>query len=245
MGRGSASKKLDRLDQILGHLKSGDPVTASLLAEDIGVSVRTLMRDLDTLKARGYPIETEQGRGGGVRLTPRWGIGRLTLNYREVIDLLLSLSVLEKLNSPLFFSHLSSVRNKLFASFPDAQRPAIRKLRQRILLGKAASEQVMQSYVPTQKSKLTDAVIEAFVEQRSLIVDYQREDGALHERAIEPHYLFLNWPVWYVLVWDHSRDAARTFRIDRVKRVQPLSSRFRLKPLSQFSNEVEQMSRQL
>jgi predicted DNA-binding transcriptional regulator YafY len=125
VGRGSTSGKMARLDQLLGRLKSGDACTAALLAKELGISTRTLMRDLDDLKEQGYPIETDQGRGGGVRLHPRWGIGRLALNYREVIDLLLALSVLEKMRSPLLLENLSSIRNKLFASFPDAQRPNI------------------------------------------------------------------------------------------------------------------------
>ncbi|MFT6904131.1 MAG: putative DNA-binding transcriptional regulator YafY [Oleiphilaceae bacterium] len=57
-------------------------------------------RNLDALKGQGYPIETDQGRGGGARLYARWGIGRLALNYQKVIDLLLALSVLEKCSHP-------------------------------------------------------------------------------------------------------------------------------------------------
>ena len=50
MGRGSSLNKLERLDQLLGALKTGDAHTAQSLADDLGVSLRTLMRDLETLR---------------------------------------------------------------------------------------------------------------------------------------------------------------------------------------------------
>lgn len=107
MAKGSAASKLERLDQLLGCLRKGEATTAQTLASELGVSLRTLMRDLETLKAKGYPIEADKGRGGGVRLHHRWGIGRLSLNYREVIDLLLMFAVIEKLNSPLLLGNLN------------------------------------------------------------------------------------------------------------------------------------------
>lgn len=149
MGRGSSDDKLDRLDQLIGKLKAGEAHTASSLAEELGVSLRTMMRDIKTLRDKGYPIDAEKGRGGGVRLYSKWGIGRLTMNYREVIDLLLALSVLEKLNSQLFLNNLESIKNKLHASFPDPQRPKIRKIRSRILIGELAPATVMHNYSNT------------------------------------------------------------------------------------------------
>lgn len=36
-------------------------------------------------------------------------------------------------------------------------------------------------------------------------------------RLVEPHYLLLAWPVWYLLVWDHLRSAVRFLRLDRIE----------------------------
>lgn len=244
MGRGSSSK-MTRLNQLLGRLKSGDPMTAALLAEEFGVSARTLMRDLDALKDQGYPIETDQGRGGGVRLYARWGIGRLALNYQEVIDLLLALSVLEKMQSPLMLGNLKSVRNKLFASFPDAKRPSIRELRERILVGELASDSVQSNYQNHIKKEHTQILLEAFFDKRALEITYQRADGEQSNRNIEIHYLFLNWPVWYLIAWDYLREAPRTFRLDRISETNMRGERFCLKPLSEFSSELVQFSKPL
>jgi len=62
---------IDRLDRTLGLLASRPSWTASELAEALGVCLRTVRRDLSRLAARGVPIESEPGRGGGVRVPPR------------------------------------------------------------------------------------------------------------------------------------------------------------------------------
>lgn len=245
MGRGSASGKLGRLDQLLGQLKSGDPLTAARLAETLGVSLRTLMRDLDALRDQGYPIESEKGRGGGVRLYPRWGIGRLALNYREVVDLLLALNVLEKLDSPLFLANLSSVRNKLFATFPDSQRAKLRQIRNRILVGDPASAAVMGTYAAAGKSQYANEILESFFDQKRLHIRYQRADGETSSRTVEIHYLFLNWPVWYLIAWDVAKESGRTFRIDRIRNGKVLDLLFKPKPLDAFSVELEKFSKPL
>lgn len=245
MGRASISVKISRLDQLLGRLKSGDSFTVKQLADELHVSVRTLMRDLDALKEQGYPIESEQGRGGGIRLHPRWGIGRLALNYREVIDLLLALSILERLESPLFLTHLSSVKNKLFASFPDAQRANIQQLRQRIMVGSTASSQVLENYQSMAHNEVSDIVMQAFVERRCVEISYQREDGEFSVRTVEIHYLFLNWPVWYLFCWDHMRQANRTFRIDRLSHARCLDQEFRIKSFATFDAELQRVAKTL
>ena len=245
MGRGSSIDKLERLDQLIGKLKAGEALTAGTLAKEFGVSLRTMMRDLKTLRDKGYPIDADKGRGGGVRLYPRWGIGRLSMNYREVIDLLLALNVLEKLNSQLFLSNLESVKNKLYATFPDSQRPQIRKIRNRILIGELALTTVIQGYSTTVNIQQNDSILESFFDQKCLDIRYKREDGTISERLIEIHFLFLNWPVWYLICFDHLRNEPRTFRIDRIQVATITGEKFQAKMISFFSPELEQFSSRL
>jgi len=245
MGRGSSIDKLDRLDQLIGKLKAGEACTASNLAEEFGVSLRTMMRDLKTLRDKGYPIDADKGRGGGVRLYPRWGVGRLTMNYREVIDLLLALNVLEKLNSQLFLNNLESVKNKLYASFPDSQRPKIRKIRNRILIGELAPENDTHNYSATVNNKQNDIILESFFDQRCLNICYKQKDGTITDRLIEIHFLYLNWPIWYLICFDHLRKESRTFRIDRVQVANLTEEKFKSRIISYFSPELEKFSSRL
>jgi len=245
MGRNNSLSKLDRIDQLIGLLKSSQSFTAKTLAIELNISTRTLMRDIQILKERGYPIETEQGRGGGISLMPRWGVGRLALNYLETIDLLLALNLLETLNSPLFLTQLKSVKHKLYASFPDTQKPQIQKLRKRILVGNPASNWVKDTYQATKKSHITSDVLESFFEQKQIDITYQRGDGQTNKRTIEIHYLYLNWPIWYLISFDHLRNNERVFRIDRVKKTKMLDQTFKLKKVDEFFDELEEFSKAL
>jgi predicted DNA-binding transcriptional regulator YafY len=245
MGKNNRYSQIDRHDQLLGLLRSADSHKVEDLAFSLTVSRRTLLRDLDLLKQRGYPIETEAGRGGGVRLYKHWGIGRLQLNYQEVIDLLLSISIMEKLNSPIFLTHLNSVKNKLFASFPTEQQARIKKVRERLLIGELASDFVTSSYQTITSNATTQQISTAFFEQKSLYIEYCDEKKNHSKRRIEPHYLFLNWPVWYILAWDTDKDASRCFRLDRVQKATAEKEGFRLKKANILMEEAEKYAKKL
>jgi len=245
VGRGSSIEKLDRLDQLIGKLKAGEAYTAGSLAEEFGVSLRTMMRDLKTLRDKGYPIDADKGKGGGVRLYPRWGIGRLTMNYREVIDLLLALNVLEKMNSQLFLNNLESVKNKLYASFPDSQRPKVSKIRNRILIGELAPANVIENYSTAVNNQQNDIILESFFDQKCLDICYKQKDGTISKRLIEIHFLYLNWPIWYLICYDHLRKEPRTFRIDRIILAKITENKFQSRIISFFSPELEKFSSRL
>lgn len=245
MGRGSSIEKLDRLDQLIGKLKTSETYTAKALAEELGVSLRTMMRDIKTLRDKGYPIDADKGKGGGVRLYPRWGIGRLTMSYREVIDLLLALSVLEKMNSQLFFNNLESVKNKLQASFPDSQRPKINDIRNRILIGENAPTDTMQNYSTAVNNQQNDTILESFFEQKCLDICYKQKDGTVSKRVIEIHFLYLYWPIWYLICFDHLRNESRTFRIDRIQDANLTGDKFQNKAIRFFSPELEKFTSRL
>lgn len=245
MSRGSSIGKLERLDQLIGKLKTSETYTAGELAKELGVSLRTMMRDIKTLRDKGYPIDADKGKGGGVRLYPRWGVGRLTMSYREVIDLLLALSVLEKLNSQLFFNNLESLKNKLYASFPDSQRPKVNHIRNRILIGENAPADTIQNYSASVNNQQNDVILESFFNQECLDICYKQKDGTVTERVIEIHFLYLYWPIWYLICFDHLRKEPRTFRIDRIRAANITGNKFQVSPMGYFSPELEKFTSRL
>ncbi|MBX2850700.1 MAG: WYL domain-containing protein [Phycisphaeraceae bacterium] len=241
MGRKNTLSRLERLDELAGLLTAGEIFTASVLADRLSVSPRTLMRDLDILKEKGYPIETTSGRGGGIWLRRYWGMGRLHLSYREVIDLLLSLAAMEKIGSPIFLGSLKAIRHKIALSFPQDQRGRIRALRDRILVGELASPPVLSTLQNVQTHG-AHSVYESFFEMKEIRITYEDRQSRSTRRTIEPHYLLLNWPVWYVLAWDHLRDDARCFRLDRIKAVKAGDASFRLKDPKKLMDAIQDIA---
>lgn len=221
MARSSLKGKNDRMDRLIGLLRSGDQWTSSQLCKQLEVSPRTLMRDIQELRDSGYPIDADRGRGGGIRLSDRWGIDKLNLDHSEVIDLLVSLAITERLRSPLLGKNLRSIRQKITRTFPPHQREVIRQLRKRILVGDPASASVMSTY-STPSDRLTSMISESFFERRLIEIEYVSGDQEKTTRQVEPHFLLLSWPVWYLLCWDRLRGDIRVFRIDRIVKGQKL-----------------------
>ncbi len=237
MPRHDTFGRLDRLDLLASRLKADEPMTVAELADEFSVSPRTLARDLALLRDRGLPVETDRGRGGGVRLHRLWGVGRLTLTAPEAINLLVSLAIAEKMSAPWLLANLAPIRRKLAASFSPALRDQINSLRRRILIGASASAQVVGGFRPPDQAEVA-ALFSAFLEQRILAFRYTGAAGEERSRQVEPQLLLLNYPVWYLVAWDIDRAAVRTFRCDRIRAARAMPDRFALRPPETFAEAV-------
>ena len=238
MVKGATSSLLGRLEQLKGLLKSRDFATAQDLAVELGVSRRTLHRYLAILRDAGLPIESGRGRGGGLRLHSNWGLGRVHFNTAEAIDLLLSVAIAERISSPVLLRQLAGIKRKIVASFGEAHQAQIRLLRKRILLGPPASDRVAVSFLDS-PGRAHPALAEAFLSTRCVTIEYVDRKGMTTLRPVEPHYLYLSLPVWYLLAWDRLRGAVRHFRVDRIRTVAPMGMTFRLADPRPFVEEME------
>jgi predicted DNA-binding transcriptional regulator YafY len=224
-------------DRALGLLRTRDSWTAPALASLLGVSLRTVRRVLARLTATGVPLETEPGRGGGVRLAGAVGLQRLRLEHREVLDLLLALAIAESLGSPLLLTSARAVRQKLGLALPEGQQRAVAALRRRILIGRPASAAVRASLGAHQEAVLAP-LQDAFFASAPLRITYLDGQGLRSEREVEPQYLLLNHPAWYLLAYDRSRLAGRTLRLDRILEAEPGPGTFEPRLATQLLGDV-------
>ncbi len=126
--------RLERLDRLESWLKSDEMLVLRDAAQELGVSIRTINRDIELLRERGIPVEADRGRGGGVRLNSQWGVGRVSFSYREAIDLLVGMAMNEHTDQPMQMGESKSIKRKLMASFSHPDQARINKLRNRICL---------------------------------------------------------------------------------------------------------------
>ena len=237
MARTNTHDRIRRLELLAVQLKQDAHCTVNDLARQHGVSARTIARDLSLMRDQGMQIDADRGRGGGVRLDRNWGVGRINLSYPESVDLLISIAVSEQMNSPLFLASLGSVRRQLVASFSQEKRNNVNRLKSRIMIGVTASTYV-QSGIGTPPRRVVQSLHQAFIDKEMLEIRYQREDGKSSRRNIEPHYLLLKYPVWYVVAFDHLRNEPRTFRCDRILTAIKTGSHFKLLPKDKFQPSI-------
>lgn len=155
------------------------------------------------------------------------------------MTLLLALAMAEALESP-FHGELRPLRQKVAALFPPQERRLVSRLRARILIGSAASAAVLASVKPAAPSTLR-TLKAAFVQRRVLELAYVDGAEQRSRRTVEPHCLLLNPPVWYALVHDQARNAARTLRLDRMSDVTLLERTFTERPVTDLTGELGAM----
>ncbi len=244
MGKGSLKDKQHRHSLILSLLRNEDFWTTELLCKNLSIGPRTLMRDLSELRELGHPIESERGRGGGISLKGRWGLTKLLLNNEEIISMLVSLAIVDAIGTPLFGENLKSIRKRISDSFPFEQKELIKNLRKRIFIGKSASRDILNSYSPP-KSSILNNMSRSFFLQKIISISYKDAKGIITERTIEPKILLLNWPIWYFLCWDKSKNDSRLFRIDRIEKVKILNYNFKINNMKNMMKDFEDYFEQL
>lgn len=225
--------RADRMDLLLRLLRDRPGITAVELAERLGTSERSVFRDVAVLRERGYPIESSRGRGGGLRLHPLWGLGRIPFSAEEALATLLGLAVAEGLRLPMFGDDVRSARTRVVSAFPSSERQRLRRLRSRVLVGPPASAAVRASYGVPRGSAMR-VLQDAFVRDRVVELEYRKAEGPSMMREVEPHAILLNWPAWYLLAHDRMRDDVRTFRLDRIGNVRATGETFVPRPAAVF-----------
>jgi predicted DNA-binding transcriptional regulator YafY len=91
-----ALRRVERHQAIIErlHATRGELVRLEELARDLGVSVRTVARDVERLRDSGVPLDARRGRGGGVSLPPMGNIRPIVFELPELVALMSSLAVL-------------------------------------------------------------------------------------------------------------------------------------------------------
>ncbi|MGJ8571010.1 MAG: helix-turn-helix transcriptional regulator [Hoeflea sp.] len=199
-----AARLLDLL-QVFRRYKH--PVSGSSLAEELGVSLRTIYRDIETLKAQGAAIDGEAGVG--FVLKPGFMLPPLMFSEDEIEALVLgSRWVAEQTDQPLGAAALSALV-KIAAVLPADLRAGLDESTLLVVPGPplAAGE----SELP----RIRDAIRR----QRKLTISYADANGACSERTIWPIALAFFDKARVVVSWCELRNDFRHFRADRVVRL--------------------------
>jgi predicted DNA-binding transcriptional regulator YafY len=130
------------------------------------------------------------------------------------------------------------VRKRLSSTFAPTERTQVQRLRERILVGRPASEAVRSTWREPHAGQ-AQGLQEAFISSRVVQFRYRARDQRLSQRRVEPQYLLLNHPAWYLLGLDRTAAAGRTFRLDGIERLKVLDDGFVQLPHRQLAPDVE------
>lgn len=192
------------------------------LAERLEVTRRTLRRDIDRLRALGYPIEGTSGVAGGYQLAAGATLPPLTLEDDEALAISIALrTAASRVGSGVDEAALRALV-KLERVMPSRLRRRANALRASIVLLERAGPEVSSATLAT--------LAGACDEHRQVSFGYADRDGNASERCVEPAGLVHTGRRWYLAAFDTGRDDWRTFRVDRIGEVAA-GDRFAPRPL--------------
>lgn len=210
--------RVHRLLRLITLLQSGRPRHADELTEELGISRRTLFRDLNMLEEAGVPYYYEAGVG--YRISRTFFLPPISLDVRETMGLML----LGKLagsqrDRPMVTPGLSAIY-KLLSTVPEPIRSACGEMMAHVSVRSGPREQGEPAAFYATLQQCLD-------EGRACRVSYESpvEPEPL-EMVVHPYLLHFSDRAWYVLGWTDLHEEVRVLKLGRIRDLAPLDRRF-------------------
>jgi predicted DNA-binding transcriptional regulator YafY len=212
------SETTSRVLALLNLLQSHRQWAGPELAERLGVTERTLRRDIERVRELGYRVEAVRGPTGGYRLEAGSQLPPLLLSDEEAVTIAIGLRVAGALG--LVDGELTT--QSALAKFEQVLPAALRH-RVAALATHLEPQNPRTTAVPHQ---LIGELALASRDSERVRFSYVDARGATSARVVEPHAIVAHDRSWFLVGWDLDRDDWRTFRVDRVSALVGTRLRF-------------------
>ncbi len=210
-----------RHDAIVRSLRRNGTSTIADLADEVGASRRTVLRDISALRDEGFVIHSEPGRGGGLQLDPQSVQTSPRLSVAEVFALLISVASMRAAGNLPFSGLADAGLAKIEKALPPDKVRDLRRFLDCLYVGQL-SPLVDISDMQAMEPALLPAFETAFLQRLHLRFQYRDAKGAVTSRIVEPQAMLILPPLWYLVAWDPARQDFRNFRMDRISRPECL-----------------------
>ncbi|GAU65401.1 putative DeoR family transcriptional regulator [Streptomyces sp. NBRC 110611] len=207
-----------RLLNLLSLLQTPREWPGRELAERLGVTSRTIRRDIERLRDLGYPVHATMGAEGGYRLAAGTAMPPLLLDDEEAVAIAVG---------------LRSTAGHTIAGIEEASVRALAKLeqvlparlRRRVGTLGTATVPMPGDGGPTVDPEHLTVLAAAITNHERLRFRYRAGAGAVSKRLVEPHRLVAAGRRWYLVAYDNDREDWRIFRVDRLSEPFPTGVR--------------------
>ncbi|MCI5058443.1 MAG: WYL domain-containing protein [Flavobacteriales bacterium] len=203
------------------QLRSKRLITAREIAEEHGISIRTVYRDIRTLERSGFPIVTEEGRGYSIidgYVLPPIMFTRAEANALITAELLVN----EDSDASLVKSHKNAI-TKVKSTLKSIQQESTEMLSQRIQI---------RSYETKNQSSVLVEVQMTIADYQRIEIHYTNNASKTSIRKVEPFALYRTKSNWVLIAFCHLTNEFRAFRLDRINQLTLLDEYFEPHPMS-------------
>ena len=213
------SDTTQRVLRLLTLLQSRAVWSGAELADRLGVTVRSVRRDVERLRALGYPVNATKGLGGGYQLGAGRALPPLLLDDEEAVAVAVSL----RLAAGGTVAGASEAALRTLAKLDQVMPP---RLRSEVRAIQDATETLPGAAVEVD-GEVLQVLARACRDTVRVRFSYADRAGVPSARSVEPVRLVATGRRWYLLAWDVDRDDWRVFRLDRMSSVAATTWRFR------------------
>jgi len=225
--------RLDRITSILIQLQSKRLITAREIAERFEVSIRTVYRDIQTLRLAGVPIGEEEGRGyfivDGYRLPP------VMFSPDEANALVAIQKMINYHSEDSLKKNYEAALLKIKAVLRSSEKDKLEYLNSRIGYHEPWAPQ--SSNLSTIQLAITDHI--------KIEIEYESKKEEFTKRLINPYALYFNGAVWTTIGYCNLRKGIREFRLDRIEKLNITKETFDPNPDFKIEKYLEERSKRL
>ena len=213
---------LHRINQIDDIIRRGNCPSASQIAKELRVSLRTINRDLDVIRDYYYaPLEYDQTRRGWYYKDPNFFIKYIQIEEGELFSLALFDTLLMQYKNTPLEGKLSSVFEKIRKSLPSEVSIDSRFLDERL------------TYIPDAlapiKEEVFDNVFAGLKKKVTISFEYKPLQKTTYmERKIDPYHIICQRGNWYVIGFCHLKNEVRIFSFSRIQNIQLTKEHFEI-----------------
>ncbi|MGW7319229.1 helix-turn-helix transcriptional regulator [Streptomyces sp. NPDC054854] len=213
-----------RLLRLLSLLQAHREWTGADLADRLGVTPRTVRRDVDRLRELGYPVNASPGTGGGYQLGAGAELPPLLLDDDEAVAVAVGLRTAAG-------NGVEGIGEASVRALAKLEQVLPSRLRRRVSTLNEFTVSMLRGPAPStvDPSVLTELAAVCRDRER-LRFGYRDHEGNVSRRTVEPHRLVCTERRWYLVAWDVDREDWRTFRADRIEPRPPHGPRFPARP---------------
>ncbi|WP_153398309.1 helix-turn-helix transcriptional regulator [Ornithinicoccus halotolerans] len=211
----------ERVLALLGLLQSRSVWSAERLGAELGVTTRTVRRDVERLRRLGYPVRASRGEGGGYQLGAGRALPPLLLDPQEAVAVAVALRLAAGATVTGVGDAALRALTKLDQVLPDRLRAEVAAVRE-------------SASVATRRAVTVDpvdpeglmALARSCRDGTEARFGYRSRSGEVTTRRVEPYRLVVLGDAWYLLAYDLGREDWRSFRLDRMSEVSASTWRF-------------------
>ncbi|WP_020669526.1 helix-turn-helix transcriptional regulator [Amycolatopsis nigrescens] len=207
-----------RLLKLLSLLQAHRDWPGTELAGRLGVTTRTVRRDVERLRALGYPVHAVQGTAG-YRLGAGAALPPLLLDDEEAVAVAVGLRTAAG-------GSVAGIEETSLRALTKLEQVLPSRLRHRVNTLRAATVRAGAAPGPQVSADTLMTIADACRRRERLRFDYTSPRGGDTVRSAEPHSLVNYGRHWYLVAFDTGRDDWRTFRVDRLTPRTPTGPRF-------------------